>query len=144
MIARELEPIIEKRLFKGKVILVLGPRQTGKTTLMRRIAVKQKIDYLWLDADDPTVRAQLTDVNIAGLKMLVGQHKLLVIDEAQQVQNVGLTLKLIVDHIPDTQLLVSGSSALELASGVNEPLTVRKFEYQLFPFSFNELVAHEG
>ncbi len=144
MIIRELEPIIENRLFKGKAILVLGPRQTGKTTLIRQIAENQKTDYLWLDADDPTVRAQLTGVNIASLKMLIGKSKLLVIDEAQQVPNIGLTLKLIVDHIPETQLLVSGSSALELAAGVNEPLTGRKFEYQLFPFSFNELVSHYG
>lgn len=144
MIVRELQQIIEQRLFKGKAIIVLGPRQTGKTTLLKQIVQIQEINYLWLDSDDPSVRAQHVQNNVAHLQRLLGQHKIVVVDEAQQVQNIGISLKLIVDHIPGTQLLVSGSSALELAAGFHEPLTGRKYEYQLFPLSFNELQTHYG
>ena len=144
MILRKLESAIISRLFKGKAIIVLGPRQTGKTTLLKQIAARQNEALLWLDADEPIVRTQLTDANIADLKLIIGNNKILVVDEAQQIKNIGITLKLIIDHIPEVQLLVSGSSALELAEGISEPLTGRKYEFYLYPLAYEELVNHHG
>jgi uncharacterized protein len=144
MINRKLESTIISKLFKGKAIIVLGPRQTGKTTLLRKIVSSQNENILWLDADEPIVRSQLTNANISDLKLIIGKNKILVLDEAQQIKNIGLTLKLITDHIPDVQLLVSGSSALELAEGIAEPLTGRKYEYYLFPLSYMEMMEHHG
>lgn len=90
------------------------------------------------------MRNELTGVNVSGLKNLIGKNTILVIDEAQQIKNIGITLKLITDHIPEVQLLVSGSSALELAEEITEPLTGRKFEFFLYPMSFEELVDDHG
>jgi len=144
MIPRKLELTIHSKLFKGKAIIVLGPRQTGKTTLLKQIAARQDEAILWLDADEPIVRSQLTNANISDLKLIIGKNKILILDEAQQIRNIGTTLKLIIDHIPEVQLLVSGSSALDLAEGITEPLTGRKYEYYLYPLSYLELVNHYG
>ena len=144
MIFRKLQPVIENKLFKGKAIIILGPRQTGKTTLLKEVTARYSKEMLWLDADEPIVRAQLSEPSIADLQLLIGGHKILVIDEAQQIRNIGLTLKLITDHLSNVQLLVSGSSALELAEVTSEPLTGRKFEYFLFPLSYQELNDHYG
>ncbi len=144
MIKRTLESVIQARMYKGKAIILLGPRQTGKTTLLKEITSGQKQDVLWLDADDPFVRAQLSNANIADLKKLTGNYKIMVVDEAQQIKNIGLTLKLITDHIQNVQLLVSGSSALELAEEISEPLTGRKFEFFLYPLSYKELLDNNG
>ncbi len=132
------------RLFTGKAIILLGPRQAGKTTLLKGIAGRQNDKVLWLDADEPFVKTRLTGVNIADLKVMTGGYKILVIDEAQQIRNIGTTLKLITDHLPEVQLLVSGSSSLELAEEVSEPLTGRKFEFFLYPVSYEEMVDHHG
>jgi len=144
MIKRKLESVIMNRLFKGKAIIVLGPRQTGKTTLLKELTGRLNENVLWLDADEPFVRTRLTGVNIADLKVITAGYKILVIDEAQQIRNIGTTLKLITDHLPDVQLLVSGSSSLELADKVSEPLTGRKFEFFLYPISYEEMVDHHG
>ena len=144
MIRRMLETVILNKMFKGKAIIVLGARQTGKTTLLKEITKQFENRVLWLDADEPIVRTQLTSPNISDLKVLTGGHSILIIDEAQQIKNIGQTLKLMTDHLSEVQLLVSGSSALELAEEVSEPLTGRKFEYYLFPISYEELVNHHG
>lgn len=144
MVKRKLLQRIQEKLFRGKAIILLGPRQTGKTTLFREVTENQKKEVLWLDADEPIVRTSLTNVNIAELRKLIGNHKIVVIDEAQQIKNIGLTLKLITDHLPEIQLLVSGSSALELAEELSEPLTGRKFEYFLYPLSYEELTDRHG
>lgn len=143
MIKRQLEKIIRNKLNTGKVILVLGPRQTGKTTLLSEI-VQSVGPFLMLNCDDFIVRSQLTDASVSSLTQIIGSNKLLFIDEAQRVKNIGLTLKLIADTFKDIQLLVSGSSALELADEINEPLTGRKWEYRLFPISFQEFYNQYG
>lgn len=144
MIERKLEKIIMDRMFQNKAIIVLGARQTGKTTLLRQITGKLNQPVLWLDADEPFVRSQLTNVNIPDLKLLIGNNKIVVVDEAQQIGNVGQTLKLITDHISEVQLLVSGSSSLEITAQTSEPLTGRKFEFFLYPLSFQEMLEHHG
>jgi predicted AAA+ superfamily ATPase len=143
LISRKLEESITKKLGSGKVILVLGPRQTGKTTLLTGIC-RQSERWLLLDCDDLLVREQLQDANVEKLKQIIGTHTLILIDEAQRVRNIGLTLKILADHFDHVQILVSGSSALELANEINEPLTGRKWEFMLYPVSWQELLEQFG
>jgi uncharacterized protein len=143
MIERQLRKIIEQKFNTGKAIVVLGPRQTGKTTLIESI-LSGKENFLILNCDDPFIRTQLGDANTETLKQIIGQNKIVFIDEAQRVRNIGLILKLITDSIKGIHLLVSGSSALELANEINEPLTGRKWEYFLYPVSWLELQNHAG
>jgi predicted AAA+ superfamily ATPase len=142
MIKRSLQIIIEQRLFKGKAILLFGLRQAGKSTLIETILADK--DHLYLNGDDADVREILTNTTATKLKAVVGNKKILFIDEAQRVPNIGLTLKLFTDQIKDVQVIATGSSAFELSSQVNEPLTGRKYEFMLFPLSFAELVEHHG
>lgn len=143
MINRTIEKIIIKRWGKGKAIILLGPRQTGKTTLLKKITA-EKGSYLFLDCDELLIKEKLENANLENLKQIIGNHTLIFIDEAQRVKNIGLTLKIIIDQLPDKQLLVSGSSALELANEINEPLTGRKWEYLLYPLSWREVREHFG
>jgi predicted AAA+ superfamily ATPase len=143
MIPRLLYSLIEKRWNTGKAIVVLGPRQVGKTTLLKAIC-QQKGEFLLLDADDFEIKKMLESANVLILKQLFGSHKTVFIDEAQRVHNIGITLKIIADQLPEICLLVSGSSALELANTINEPLTGRKWEFLILPISWQELVKNQG
>lgn len=144
MIPRTLSGQIHSRLFSGKAIIVLGPRQTGKTTLLRSIMEAAGKPAIFLNCDDPFVQAQLTGITLATWQRLIGNAEIVFVDEAQRIPNLGLSLKLVTDQMPGVQLLVSGSSALELASGLSEPLTGRKWEYRLFPISWLEWENHVG
>lgn len=144
MIERKLDKIIKKQLFKGKVIVIVGPRQVGKTTLLSEFVRKSDKRVLALNCDEPEVQTMLTNTNVAKLRAIIGNNELLVIDEAQKVDNIGLTLKLIVDNIKNVQVVASGSSAFELRNRLNEPLTGRKFEYQMFPISSSEIIDTFG
>jgi hypothetical protein len=136
MINRLLKTKLETRLGSGKAIVITGPRQVGKTTLIKNILENKA--HLFLDADDPTVRNLLNNPNTEQLKSIIGKNKLVFIDEAQRIENIGITLKIITDQFKEVQLIVSGSSAFELTNRLNEPLTGRKWEYQLFPISWKE------
>ena len=144
MIVRILQQSLEKRLFKGKAILVFGARQTGKSTLMEAILQGQEKDWLTLNGDDADVREALTNTSSTKLKAVIGNKEILFIDEAQRIENIGLTLKLITDQIKNVQVIATGSSSFELSSKVNEPLTGRKYEFLLYPLSFEEMVNHHG
>ena len=137
MIKRVLEQTIVQKLGKGKAIILIGPRQVGKTTLINSILENR--EHLFLDGDDSTVRALLTNPNTEQLKSIIGNHKIIFIDEAQRIENIGITLKIITDQFKQVQLLVSGSSAFELNNQTSEPLTGRKWEYKLYPISWQEL-----
>lgn len=128
---------IEKRIGSGKAIILIGPRQVGKTTLIREIL--QNEEYLFFDGDDHTTRKLLKNVNTEQLRNIIGNYSYVFIDEAQRIENIGLTLKIIVDQIKIKQLFVSGSSAFEVSNYTNEPLTGRKWEYNLYPISWQEL-----
>ena len=144
MYTRDLQSIIQERCFQGKAIILLGARQVGKTTLLKKIIHEQQVDALYLNCDEPQTVAALTKCNLKELQMVIGANKFVVIDEAQKVDNIGLTLKLIVDNMPDVQVIATGSSAFELRNCLNEPLTGRKYEYQMFPISSREIYQSSG
>ena len=133
-----------ERLFDKKVIIVLGPRQTGKTTLLKEIVLLSTNETLWWNGDETDIRQILRNPSSTMLKSLIGKHKLLIIDEAQRIENIGLCIKLIYDNIEGVKVIASGSSAFELANKINEPLTGRKWEYFLYPISYKEMVDHHG
>ena len=144
MIDRRLLKVLQNKLFHGKAIVVIGPRQSGKTTMLRALERKAEVKVLYLNCDEPDIRSLLTDATSSALKQLLGNAKIVMIDEAQRVKNIGLTLKLIIDNINEIQLIASGSSAFELSNEINEPLTGRKLEYFLLPFGTQELSAYSG
>lgn len=144
IIDRKLFPIVKEHLFRRKAIIILGARQVGKSTLMGKIVKDLGEPTLSLNCDDPDVRMLLADINSTNLRLLIGTNKIVAIDEAQRVDNIGLTLKRIVDEYSDVQLLVSGSSSLRLKTFINEPLTGRKYEYLMYPISTGELYDTSG
>ena len=144
MVSRFIYQSLQEELYAGKALLVLGPRQAGKTTLLRALVAEQPNPSVWLNCDEPDIRKMLQEPTSSLLRNLVGNATLVIIDEAQRVKNIGLTLKLITDQLPSVQLIATGSSSLELANEINEPLTGRKIEYLLLPFSTKELIQHHG
>lgn len=142
MYSRTLSEIIKKKIGRGKAILLIGPRQVGKTTLLKSIISDQK--HLFLDCDDPTVRSILNNPNTEQIRSIIGSQKLIFIDEAQRIPGIGLTLKMIIDQFKDVQLLVSGSSSFDLSHELNEPLTGRKWEYVMLPISWEEFEQTQG
>lgn len=142
MISRTLTNSIKSKVNSGKAIIIIGPRQVGKTTLIKHFLKKRT--HLFLDGDDPTVRKLLKKANTASLKRILGNYKNVFIDEAQRIKKIGLSMKIIVDQFKDVQLWVSGSSSFSLSQQLNEPLTGRKWEYQLYPISWEELENHLG
>jgi len=127
---------ITEKINSGKAIVVVGARQVGKTTLLKEI-LKDK-EYLFLDADDPSTRNLLESPTTEQLRTIIGDHKYIFLDEAQRIQGIGLTLKIITDQFKGVQLFVSGSSSFDLGNALNEPLTGRKWEYELFPITWEE------
>ena len=122
--------------------MLIGPRQVGKTTLINALLADKT--YLFLDGDDHSVSELLSNANTEQLRSIIGNYKYIFIDEAQRIPNIGLKLKIIVDQIRDVQVIVSGSSAFDINNITQEPLTGRKFEYQLFPVSWNEFEQNVG
>jgi uncharacterized protein len=143
MIPRIITDHISQRMGKGKAIILLGPRQVGKTTLLHHLLEGNK-SASYLDCDEPDIRKRLTEPTSSEIRNLIGDHSLVIIDEAQRIKDIGLTAKLMVDHFRNVQFILSGSSALELSNTVKEPLTGRTFEFLLLPFSTKELVNDHG
>lgn len=143
LLHRSLQHIIENRLFKGKAIILVGARQVGKSTLFRQI-LDGRDSVLTLNCDNSNTRALLENAQLSDLQRLVGDSRIVVIDEAQRIKGSGLTMKLITDNMPQVQLLITGSSSFMLQGALNEPLTGRKFEYHLYPFSTQELYNNLG
>jgi len=144
MIQRTLEMDFSQALFRGKILVLYGPRQVGKTTLVRKVLEKRSENQLWLSGDEADVRRALSDTNRTTLAGVSGKAKIVVIDEAQRISNIGLTLKLADDFLPEVQVIATGSSSFELANQINEPLTGRKKQFTLYPISFTEMVAQES
>jgi predicted AAA+ superfamily ATPase len=142
MISRQIEATIKGKINRGKAIILVGARQVGKTTIIQKLLGDKP--YLFWDGDDPTTRSLLTYPNTEALRTLIGDNKIIFLDEAQRVPGIGLTLKIITDQFKDVQLFVSGSSSFDLGNELNEPLTGRKWEYELFPISWKEYEKHVG
>lgn len=140
MIKRNIEEKIVRDFKRNKIITLLGPRQVGKTTLLEQIVEEsgnQRI--MTLNCDDEDDRILLQGRSSTELKNLIGNNDLIMIDEAQRVENIGLTLKMIGDLKTKSNIIVTGSSSLDLGDKVNEPATGRLIEYNLFPFTVSEL-----
>lgn len=144
MIPRLIESKIISKLFQGKVHIIIGPRQSGKTTLAHSILEKCRVKSAWFNGDETDVREKFSQPTSTKLKSIIGNAQIVVIDEAQRIENIGVCLKLIVDTYADIQVIATGSSSFELANKINEPLTGRKWEHLLMPLSYEEMVAHTG
>jgi len=127
----------------NKAIILLGARQVGKTTLLCELFAKNE-NVLWLNGDASNDRLLLTAQSVEQLRMVIGKRTILIIDEAQRVAEIGLVLKLIIDNIKHAKVIATGSSSLDLSKKTSEPLTGRKKQFKLFPFSFSEMSAHHG
>jgi len=144
MISRAISNSIQNHLKDEKAIILLGPRQVGKSTLLQQLSSKFAQPVMWWNGDDADIRTILSNTTATLLRSLLGKSKTLVIDEAQRIDNIGLSIKLIIDQLKDVKVIATGSSAFELANHINEPLTGRKWEYNLFPFSFGEMIEEHG
>jgi len=144
MIHRKITHHIANLFFKGKVILIFGARQVGKTTLVNLLLENRSESILSISGDEPDIREIFKEITSTQLKTLIGNHKILFIDEAQRIKNIGLTLKLIVDNIKGVQVIATGSSAFELANKTSEPLTGRKYVFHLHPIAFEEMLEHSN
>lgn len=147
LITRQLQQVLQNRLFKGKAIILIGARQVGKSTLFEQILSSPTLgvspqQILKIYCDDAESRKLIENASLSDLQQQLAGKRIVFVDEAQRIQGIGLTLKLITDHFKDVQLMVTGSSSLMLQGALNEPLTGRKFEYHLYPISTQEILNH--
>ena len=144
MLVRSLQETIAKSFGLGKVIVVIGARQVGKTTLLHQFVDASTSKTLWINCDLQEMRNLFSNPILGNLQLLVADNEIVVIDEAQRIENIGLILKILVENFPKVQFLVTGSSALDLHNYLDEPLTGRKAQYQLYPISTAEIYANKG
>lgn len=144
-IQRLISEQIKKNILQSpKIVVMYGARQVGKTTLVNHLVEELPLRALRIDAEDARYSEVLASKNVERLKSLVAGYKLVVIDEAQQIPEIGTTLKLIHDHIPDVRVIATGSSSFDLSNKVMEPLTGRHWSYTLYPISYGELAKEKN
>ena len=141
MIKRTIADKILKMIGGSKAIAMMGARQVGKSTLLKMM-LGNNDKVLWLNGDDLDTQELLRDITSTRLRSVIGENRIVVIDEAQRITDIGLRMKLITDQMKDIQVIATGSSSLELSSKINEPLTGRKREFRIFPLTFQELANH--
>lgn len=144
LIQRFLLPQLLSATQPGRVVILYGPRQTGKTTLARELVAQSGQACRYINADELLYREALGSQDKRTLGDLIGDARLFVVDEAQRVPDIGLNLKIIVDSFPDVSVVATGSASFDLANKVNEPLTGRKLTFTLYPISFAELSSTYG
>ncbi|OQX51580.1 hypothetical protein B5M47_00065 [candidate division CPR3 bacterium 4484_211] len=144
LIPRIITKAVKEALQPGKVTILYGPRQVGKTTLLSQLAEELEESNLQISGDQLRYREVLSSQDERKLKELIGSKKILIIDEAQRVPNIGLNLKIVVDNIPGVKVLVTGSASFDLAGKISEPLTGRKKTFMLYPVSYQELTDWLG
>lgn len=144
MIPRTLQQNLEKRLDYKKALLIFGPRQVGKTTLAKAFATYLQEPYEYFNGDSIVTKSLWSLTNIEALKQSFGQKKIVILDEAQVIEQIGLICKQLIDAQLDIQFMITGSSSLTIADKTQEPLTGRKWEYVLYPISCTELINHQG
>lgn len=136
---RTIRSKIEESLFRGKIIIIYGARRTGKTTLSKLILKKYPQESIYLNCELLQNQQALGTTNSERLKDFLGNKKLVILDEAQEVANIGKALKILIDTFPHIQIIATGSSSFDLAQNVSEPLTDRTREYILYPLSLEEV-----
>lgn len=141
MIHRSIEDNIRTLLGGQKAIIIIGARQVGKSTLLNQM-LGDMDGVMWMNGDDVDVQDLFREMISTRMLALLGNHKTLVIDEAQRIPDIGLRIKIITDQIKHVQVIATGSSSFELTSKLNEPLTGRKREFRMFPLTFAEMVNH--
>lgn len=144
MINRTIYYNLKEKLFKGKAIFIYGPRQAGKTTLVAELIRRENLDCITLTGDDDVTKSLFETVTISRWTQILGSKKCIFIDEGQKIENLGRSIKLLVDSRKEVQVIVTGSSSFKLVSLFEEPLTGRKFEYKLLPLSYQELKDYYG
>jgi hypothetical protein len=145
MIPRLLEQRIEERLFRGRVITLFGARRVGKTTLVKKILENHKDKRTrYLNCDLRSVQQGLGVQEAEVLRYYLGDNDLVVLDEAQNIPDIGQILKILVDTYPEMQIIATGSSSFRLANAVGEPLTGRVTSFELYPFSIQEIAGNQG
>ena len=139
MIQRTIQEMITPLLGSPKAIIIMGARQVGKSTLLTQM-LGNRNDVMWMSDDDTDIQALFSQMTSTRIRTILANCRILVIDEAQRISDIGLRLKLITDQVPGVQVIATGSSSFELANKINEPLTGRKREFRMFPMSFSEMV----
>lgn len=140
MIPRLLQDRIAQQLYAGgKIVVIYGARQVGKTTLVHQVLGDLPYRSLFIDADELRHADILSSRDLRQLRSLVEGYELLFVDEAQRIPEIGINLKLLVDHVPQLRIVVTGSSSLDLASRIQEPLTGRAWTHRLYPIAMSEL-----
>ena len=143
MYFRILQKTLQKELFQGKTIILYGARQVGKTTLVKQLIKDNNVSSKYIDGDIIDNQQGLQTQNPQALKQFIGDYKLVVIDEAQRIRNIGINLKILHDHFPDMQIIATGSSSFDLANKIVEPLTGRAYDYMLFGLSGSEIALRQ-
>lgn len=138
-ISRTIQKSVEDWLIRQKILIIYGARQVGKTTLVKEILKKYPENSLYLNCDTYSVQQSLQLPDAERIKEIVGDVKLVVLDEAQRIENIGMILKLMHDTMPELRVIATGSSSFDLSNKINEPLTGRAIEFILFPFSYQEM-----
>ena len=138
---RIIEEQIKNDFFKNKVIIIYGPRQVGKTTLVKKIMKSSQVKTQYLNCDEPDLRLKLKGKTSTEIRQIIGDNKIVVLDEAQRIKDIGLILKLMVDNFNDVQVIATGSSSFELSNIISEPLTGRAYGYTLYPLCEKEILG---
>ena len=138
-IQRLLLSQLQDALIPGKVLVLYGPRQVGKTTLAKDLLLSITLSSRFVNADELVYREALASQNRQRLGEVLGDAELLIIDEAQRVPEIGLNLKILVDSFPQAVILATGSASFDLATQISEPLTGRKLTFNLYPVSYGEI-----
>lgn len=142
MIKRELTTVIQEDWDNQKAIVLTGARQVGKTTLITKLVEDKNV--LLLNGDNPQTRLNFANADFNYLKNTTDNYDVIVIDEAQRIENIGIAIKMLIDAKQGKQFILTGSSSLELGDSLNEPLTGRKWEHQMYPLSWKEIREHYG
>lgn len=142
-IERYIKKDILRYLQPGKVVVIYGPRRVGKTTLLGDLAAEITEPMLWLNGENLDTQGWLSSQSLEKLTAGIGKYRMIMVDEAQRIDQIGLNLKILVDSIPTIRIIATGSSSFELAHQVGEPLVGRKWQYTLYPIAQLELSPAE-
>ena len=138
IINRRISKEIRDWFFEKKVLIIYGPRQIGKTTLTQEL-IKEYENTLFLQCQRPSVKNLLETKNVTQIKSFFGDNNIIILDEAQVIEDIGLILKLLIDTYPNLQIIATGSSSFDLSAKFHEPLTGRNIKFNLYPLSISEL-----